>query len=1485
VRFLLFVSITLVAMIGGTLSAALSVPELPPPLPGSAPSYECPAGVPLRVFDVVAIKIPISYNHWGDVDPEGRLFVLKAELPTLLAQVAANLEKAGLETIETLDEDAVVTLETQLGDVDFVRGLRRVNNLASPEPFDVSALAQPLIVRAHIGDCVEFRLESRLAEPVSIHIHRAQGRPGDGMALGPASDDLTLPGQVRTYRYFIPDLAAMEGAHFFHSHADARYQTKHGLFGALVAEPKHSHWLTPDGYPSMSGADAVIVRPDPSGLEPSFHDHGAGAIHVHNRGPSDFREHVLIYHDEIELLDKSLRPLPIVSPYGEYGPGSKGINLRTEPFFDRFDYHDDQHELYGADRGHDKSQGYGSYTYGDPATPIPRGYVGDPTKFRLVNAGPGQPHVHHLHGGGDRWRVSPVSEADTQFDAGRLKTNPIIKSNSERVDVQLISPGETFNAEIEGGAGGVQQSVGDFLFHCHIAEHYVAGMFSFWRVYNTQQPDLMPLPDRVALPSPVNSLGLLGKQMPDGTILDATNLPGWIEPSLPPQGSPADDESAVWNWTVTTTVSGPLYLGEPETTKVWPNYRSETPGERPEILFSPLNGRPSFPLLRPHFGERPPFAPGNGPAPYLTPNVDAAHPDGLCPAGSTDAGRHREYKVVAFGTTVAYNPDQADPGGQIFAHASDVGAIRSGQKEARNLILRANQGDCVDVTLTSALDDTAENDGHSKVNMHIHLVQFDVQGSDGVISGLNFETSVRPAHATGTALAADTVAGATSIRVGSTDVIKVGTFIGIGLTTDQIEIRRVTDKNTTHLMFAQPLEEVHVTGERVGNEFVRYRWYPDVDLGMVYWHDHVDGLNSWRHGLFGGIVVEPAGSEWRDPKNYSAPQVLEGPVVDIVGPNGTYREVVLEFQEKSAVKVPDVVGGPTDCRVVEDVCDASFNLRSAPLAARTLGGHPLSSAGNGDPNTTMLHAYPGDPIVIRLLFGGQSNSRAVATFGLTGHRFQFERNNPGSRLVDAVSFGISSQHNFGVECGAGGCGRFPGDYLYYITQPQALHNGAWGIFRVHDTEQNDLEHLPGYASLSYNTTLPSGKPVRYYDVVSMNLPVTTPVFLNDHPLRSVTANLKFFALASEETAIRNGLLRPTPLVLRALPGEIVQVNLTNKFTGSFAAHKVGMHPSLLWAEPGDGLGIPVGNNAEDLVANQQTRSYRWYADKEVGVTHLTSFARETDGVSGLYAALVVEPATSTFTPATGTKSTLNVGGSSIREHVLMFGTNDPRFMEGIMPYNVDVTGIPAANVNYRSESLFFRSRTTSGVVPAPSPVGPQSQASSLHVGGLGVHVCQLDAEECLTRLPTIGETACDPFGAEICVTVPPVLEELKPGLPVAHPGVFEARNPTNFLLRRNDLYGDPQTPILDVARDQGLVLRVLGASGDQTQAFTVAGHWWNIDPNMTGSNLVDTQTLGTREVLNAWIPAAGPGGAGDYYWGNHREAFAEAGMWGVLRVT
>jgi hypothetical protein len=208
-------------------------------------------------------------------------------------------------------------------------------------------------------------------------------------------------------------------------------------------------------------------------------------------GGSDFREFVIFYHEAgdetFRLLDRKGDMLPQRDAHTDtYRPAARLLNYRSEPHGERLEM---QEHLIGFA---DESQGYGSYTFGDPATTIPRSYLGDPAKFRMIG-GSEIVHSHHLHGGSIRWARQPgTSKLDpTLSKSGPVKFPPI-SDTSDRLDVQSIGPSEIYDQVIEGGSGGLQALAGEFVFHCHIPQHYVTGMWGFWRVYNTLQSPRLP---------------------------------------------------------------------------------------------------------------------------------------------------------------------------------------------------------------------------------------------------------------------------------------------------------------------------------------------------------------------------------------------------------------------------------------------------------------------------------------------------------------------------------------------------------------------------------------------------------------------------------------------------------------------------------------------------------------------------------------------------------------------------------------------------------------------------------------------------------------------------------------------------------------------------------------------------------------------------------------------------------------------------------
>ena len=63
---------------------------------------------------------------------------------------------------------------------------------------------------------------------------------------------------------------------------------------------------------------------------------------------------------------------------------------------------------------------------------------------------------------------------------------------------------------------------------------------------------------------------------------------------------------------------------------------------------------------------------------------------------------------------------------------------------AEPLAIRANVGECVNLTVTSEQDASDPNQPFPMTNLHIHHVQFDPNGSDGATAGMVYGQAFRP---------------------------------------------------------------------------------------------------------------------------------------------------------------------------------------------------------------------------------------------------------------------------------------------------------------------------------------------------------------------------------------------------------------------------------------------------------------------------------------------------------------------------------------------------------------------------------------------------------------------------------------------------------------------------------------------------------------------------------------------------------------------
>lgn len=1207
----------------------------------ATPPAACVAGAPMRAYEVSAIDVDITYDRYLDHDPQGRMYVLDEDVSRVRAEEAQNARA------RANGAEPAVSIGLQ-GDA-----------------------IQPLTLRVDQGECLRIRLRDRFSDgqPVGLRIHGA-GEYVAG-ALTPVTDAnaaaYATPDHDVVYEWMV-GTSEPTGTHYFNSPGDDRSATSHGLFGAVIVEPRGATHLDPTtGRTITSGWQAVIRGPD----------------------GTSFREAVLYYHevgDELyQLLNKEGVFVPLVDPLTTaYRPAARALNYRSEPFMNRLQL---QVSLIGT---FDESAAYSSYVFGDPATPMIRSYLGDPLTQRLVHGGSEVFHVHHVHGGAIRWRRQ--SGVEPVVSSGLDKHPPLLPTASERTDAQSVGPSEVFDIEDECGSGGCQQSVGDYLVHCHVAQHYFAGMWSLWRVYNTLQDGpastdglapLLELPDRQGRMRPaVGAAALVGRTVDSygkKTSIDAASLGTWVARQLPPPGVPKGYDAAVWDW----RRDGDRFLGEIEDTHRWPGYVSPAPGTRPELRFDPLTGKLAYPFLRPHLGKRPPFAPGHGPAPYLDPltnGVDvpapgANGPASICPEGT----RVQAFFLNALHIPVVLNKREGlvDPAGELYVLRENVERARADANERVPLAIRANAGeDCVDVTLRSEIEDSPDVRGISKVDVHIHFVQFDVQASDGVDAGFNYEQSVRPFRAEGERLATPAAAGGARLVLGSAARFQIGELIGVGMERDStFEVARIAGIEDSVVVVDPPLRFAHAENEIVSTEFVRYRWYPDVQFGTAYFHDHVNGIDGWRHGLFGALISEPPGSTYHDPKTGVAAR--SGAIVDVhtsarvsVDLTGSFRELALFVQDDNPITHRGRSTG------------SSFNLRAEPLEGRGPDpAHAFDSRAAGDPETPILDAYVGDPVVVRVLVAGTND---VHTWHVDGHTFRIEPFSARSPPVSTVHLGISERYDLTIPA-AGGPRRMAGDYLFYNGRAFKLAEGSWGILRVRDpADQAGLQPLPDRPPVASGTAVcPPEAPQKRFAVVAVEAQL---------PMLAGTTG-RMFVLKEDLAAVASGTRAAEPLVLHVNVGDCIQVDLTNALPGG----GVSFHVDTLPFDP-RASGIPVGRDATEPVLPGAAGTFTFFADPAIGETAalVRDFADVTKNPRlGLYGAIVVGPAGATYTdPVTGADSAAHaswrvdvhpVGALAYRDFSLFFQDEDAGIGTHRMPYTQIVDGI--VGLNYRLEPL------------------------------------------------------------------------------------------------------------------------------------------------------------------------------------------------------
>ncbi|MFC5379212.1 SdrD B-like domain-containing protein [Aquipuribacter nitratireducens] len=381
-----------------------------------------------------------------------------------------------------------------------------------------------------------------------------------------------------------------------------------------------------------------------------------------------------------------------------------------------------------------------------------------------------------------------------------------------------------------------------------------------------------------------------------------------------------------------------------------------------------------------------------------------------CPDGAPV----KRYDVVAMANDLVYNEHgDHDPKGALFVLAEDEAAVRAGTKAPEPLVLRANEGDCVRVTLHNALpanygDLVNGTDGDirytlepptgtrmgTRVSLHPQMLRHDVRLSDGSAVGFNPDSTV-----------------------------------GI-------------------------------------NGTISYEWYADREVGATNLVDYGDVRGHRHHGLFAGLVVEPRNATYHDP--VTGAEVRSGVSADVRVPglrdfreNVLFYEDGLDLRDATGAAVVDTVHPGAADEVPtgrEDHGDKGVNYTNAPLHRRL--GAPagaqadvtsaawstvFSSAVHGDPRTPVLRAYAGDDQRVRLLNGSAKAPPAYfGSFQLDGASWRAEPYDPQSERVGLYgNLGSGGAKNVHVGLAT------PGDHLWASKTSLQLPSGVWGMARVY----------------------------------------------------------------------------------------------------------------------------------------------------------------------------------------------------------------------------------------------------------------------------------------------------------------------------------------------------------------------------------------------------------------------------------------------------
>jgi hypothetical protein len=424
----------------------------------------------INSFDVTAFAKDIKYNRYGDHDPHGIVFALDEDVKKI---------KEGKKSLEPL------VLRANMGDCIIVK---LTNSLPESYGNDHDNHRHPLMpvecsehLKVACFDPKDYPTSNR----VSLHdgeVVNYDVNLFDGANVGfNAVDQTVAPGESFVYVWF----ADRPGTAVLDDMADLRGHRHHGAYASLVIGAEGSSYFDPETHkPIKAGAVADVVV------------NNANDNNFGDKKKLQYRDFSILMGDGMHIVnptDLCVVPIEEEDPTGtacnqspvndQEEQGFVTINYKSAPLFWRLllsgFYQIDDDEL----RSKIIAQVFSSKIHGDPDTPVFKAKEGTPVAFRVSDVGD-KPRGFNLHIPGHLFVRAINTEQDIsdifQLNLAKNKETPIVV---EPGATEALSPGRAHNLVLVGGAGGLQDKPGDYIYQENKLDKYLeAGAWGIFRV-------------------------------------------------------------------------------------------------------------------------------------------------------------------------------------------------------------------------------------------------------------------------------------------------------------------------------------------------------------------------------------------------------------------------------------------------------------------------------------------------------------------------------------------------------------------------------------------------------------------------------------------------------------------------------------------------------------------------------------------------------------------------------------------------------------------------------------------------------------------------------------------------------------------------------------------------------------------------------------------------------------------------------------------